>query len=105
MSYYQKHIFICTNLRKNGKECCQDHNAQQLCAYAKQRIKELGLAGEGKFRINASGCLDRCSEGPVMVVYPDEVWYQYHSKEDIDEIIESHLQHDKPVERLRLKSE
>jgi len=43
--------------------------------YAKQRVKELGLAGEGKQRVNMAGCLDRCEEGPCIVVYPEAVWY------------------------------
>ncbi|MFP5344924.1 MAG: (2Fe-2S) ferredoxin domain-containing protein, partial [Gammaproteobacteria bacterium] len=56
----------------------------------------------GKVRINNAGCLDRCEEGPVIVVYPEGVWYSYVDKEDIDEIIEEHLQHGRPVERLRI---
>lgn len=70
--------------------------------YAKARIKALKLDGKGKIRINNAGCLDRCSEGPVIVVYPEEVWYTYVDQEDIDEIIESHLQNGKIVERLRI---
>ena len=51
-------------------------------------------------RINKAGCLDRCELGPVMVVYPEAVWYTFVDKEDIDEIIQSHLVEGKPVERL-----
>ena len=49
------------------------------------------LAGAGKVRVNQAGCLDRCDEGPVIVVYPEEVWYTYVDQEDVDEIIEEHL--------------
>jgi (2Fe-2S) ferredoxin len=70
--------------------------------YAKQRIKELGAASPGNIRINSSGCLDRCEEGPVCVVYPEGVWYTYVDQSDVDEIIESHLIGDKPVERLKI---
>ena len=70
--------------------------------YAKSRIKALGLSGRGKVRINNAGCLDRCNEGPVIVVYPEEVWYTYVDQEDIDEIIESHLQNGQVVERLKI---
>ena len=69
---------------------------------AKGRIKALGLAGEGKIRINQAGCLDRCEEGPCVVVYPDAVWYTYVDESDIDEIIEEHLQNGRIVERLRM---
>lgn len=70
--------------------------------YAKSRIKALGLSGRSKVRINNAGCLDRCNEGPVIVVYPEEVWYTYVDQEDIDEIIESHLQNGQVVERLKI---
>jgi (2Fe-2S) ferredoxin len=62
--------------------------------------KELGLSGEGKIRINTAGCLDRCELGPVIVIYPEETWYSYLDREDIDEIIEKHLKNGERVERL-----
>jgi (2Fe-2S) ferredoxin len=70
--------------------------------YVKKRIKEMGLAGKGGVRINTAGCLDRCAEGPVIVVYPDDVWYTYVDKEDLDEIIEEHLVGERIVERLKI---
>lgn len=70
--------------------------------YAKQRMKKLGLTGEGKVRINQAGCLDRCEEGPTCVVYPEGIWYTFVDEEDIDEIIDSHLIEGKPVERLKI---
>lgn len=71
-------------------------------AYAKDRIKTLGLNGKKKIRINQAGCLDRCDQGPVLVVYPDNVWYTYVDQHDIDEIIDSHLIKGVPVERLKV---
>ena len=53
-------------------------------------------------RINKAGCLGRCDDGPVLVVYPDNVWYTYLDEEDVDEIIDQHLVHGRIVERLRL---
>jgi (2Fe-2S) ferredoxin len=70
--------------------------------YAKARIKQLGLAGPGQVRVNQSGCLDRCEEGPVCVVYPEGVWYTYIDEADIDEIVESHLVNGQPVDRLKI---
>ncbi len=102
MSYYKHHVFFCCNQRSNGEECCNDHDAQGMREYAKGRIKELKLSGPGHVRINQSGCLDRCAEGPVMVVYPEEVWYTYMDRSDIDEIIHEHLQNGKVVERLKI---
>ena len=69
-------------------------------AYAKGRIKALGLNGKGQVRINKAGCLDRCEEGPILVVYPEAVWYTYVDREDIDEIIDRHIVKGEIVERL-----
>ncbi len=101
-SFYRYHVFFCRNQRQNGEACCEDHAAETMWAYAKQRIKDLGLAGPGGIRINKSGCMGRCEEGPVLVVYPQGVWYSYIDEADIDEIIERHLRQGQVVERLRL---
>ena len=102
MSYYRSHVFFCTNLREDGSACCQRFNACALRDYAKLRSKDLGIAGPGGVRINTAGCLDRCEDGPVMVVYPEGIWYSYIDQEDVDEIIEEHLLHGRVVERLRI---
>jgi (2Fe-2S) ferredoxin len=101
MSYYQYHVFFCTNKREDGG-CCADLGAQPMRDYAKQRVKALGLAGPGRVRINSAGCLDRCGEGPVIVVYPEGIWYTYVDRDDIDEIIEEHLRNGRVVERLKI---
>ena len=103
MSYYERHIFFCCNQREgNDRPSCNGKGASGMRDYAKQRVKELGLAGEGKLRVNQAGCLDRCEEGPCIVVYPEAVWYTYVDRADIDEIVEEHLKHGRVVERLRL---
>ena len=101
-SYYDKHVFFCCNQRDNGKQCCNDAGSSRLRDYAKGRVKALKLAGEGKVRINQSGCLDRCEEGPVLVVYPEAVWYTYVDQADIDEIIDEHIVNGRVVQRLRI---
>jgi len=102
MNFYRQHVFFCCNQRDSGKACCNDHGANGLRDYAKNRVKELGLSGKGKVRINMAGCLDRCEQGPVLVVYPEETWYTYVDREDIDEIISEHLQQGRIVERLKI---
>jgi len=102
MSYYKYHVFFCTHQRENGTACCANHGAQMVRDYAKDQVKKLKLQGPGKCRINNAGCMDRCAEGPVLAVYPEGVWYTYHNKADIDEIIEEHLQHGRIVERLKI---
>jgi len=102
MSYFQYHLFFCTNLREDGSQCCDQCGAGKMRDYMKKRCKELGLTGAGKVRINTAGCMDRCTKGPVIAVYPEAVWYTYVDHTDIDEIIEQHLQQGWPVERLRI---
>lgn len=98
--YFKRHIFFCLNERKNNEACCAQHNAQAAFDHCKVRVKDLGLAGPGQVRVNKAGCLDRCSGGPVAVVYPEGVWYSYVDQSDIDEIVESHLKNGQIVERL-----
>jgi (2Fe-2S) ferredoxin len=100
--YYQYHVFFCVNRREDGEACCAGKGAQAMRDYAKDRIKKLGLAGREKVRVNQAGCLDRCEEGPCIVIYPQGVWYTYVDKDDVDEIIDEHLVHGRIVERLRI---
>ncbi len=102
MSHYRCHVFFCCNKRDAPERCCADAGAADLQAYAKARVKALGLNGKGSVRINKAGCLDRCEEGPVLVVYPDAVWYTYVDREDIDEIIDRHVVKGEVVERLKI---
>lgn len=102
MSYFKHHVFFCCNQRASGEACCENHGASRLRAYAKERVKALGAKIPDKVRINQAGCLDRCAFGPVMVIYPDAIWYQYVDETDIDEIIDEHLVHGRIVERLRI---
>jgi (2Fe-2S) ferredoxin len=99
-AYFKRHIFFCLNERKNNEACCAQQGAQDAFDHCKARVKALGLAGSGDVRVNKAGCLDRCSAGPVAVVYPEGVWYTYVDKADIDEIVESHLKNGQVVERL-----
>lgn len=99
--YFRLHVFCCTNERpeKHPRGSCAARGSVKLRNYLKVRAKELGL---GDVRINAAGCLDRCEHGPVMVVYPQGVWYTYTSTEDIDAILGDHLVGGRVVERLRI---
>ena len=102
MSYYKHHVFLCTNEREDGSQACAQCNAKASRDFLKQRSKELGLTGKGGVRINTAGCLDRCAEGPVAVVYPEAVWYTYIDSSDLEEILQRHLIGGEPVKRLML---
>ncbi len=100
--YYDAHVFCCTNRRPDGhpRGCCAEKGSEDLRDYMKNRAKELGLK---KVRINASGCLDRCELGPTVVIYPEGVWYSVHNREDVDEVLQTHLVEGGRVERLMLQ--
>jgi len=102
MGHFQHHLFFCTNQRAAGEACCNNHGASELRAYAKERVKALGEQLADNVRINAAGCLGRCELGPVLVVYPEAVWYTCVDTDDIDEIIDEHLLHGRVVERLKV---
>ena len=102
MSYYRHHVFFCCNQREAGRVCCNAKDASAMREHAKERVKALGLAGPGQVRVNQAGCLDRCEEGPCIVVYPEGIWYTYVDAQDIDEIIAEHLQNGRVVDRLKI---
>ena len=103
MSYFDKHVFFCTNLREDGSACCGNFAAQKARDYVKKKVKEEGISSDqNRIRINSAGCMDHCNEGPVIVVYPEAVWYTYVDENDLDEIIEQHLKNGRIVERLKI---
>lgn len=100
--YYRLHVFICTHHRSEDHplRSCGHYGSDDLRTYLKRRVHQLRLSG---VRINSSGCLNRCALGPVMVIYPEGIWYSFSTQEDIDEILQTHLIDGHYVERLRLK--
>jgi (2Fe-2S) ferredoxin len=103
MSFYDKHVFFCINQREDGSACCNNHDAKKARDYVKDKVKELSISNpHNNIRINSAGCMDRCEEGPVIVVYPEAIWYTYIDESDLDEIIEEHLKNGRVVERLKI---
>lgn len=105
MKRFDKHIFICENKRPDGhpRGCCQDKGSSEIKESFKEKLKHLGLSTT--IRANTSGCLDACEFGPVVVIYPEQVWYGGVSIQDVDEIINSHLLNNKIVKRLTITDE
>ena len=101
--FYEHHISMCTNVRPEGhpRGCCAAGGSEKLRGYAREKARQLGIES---IRCNASGCLDRCELGPTVVIYPEGVWYSVASKEDIDEVLQTHLVQGGRVERLMLQT-
>ena len=102
MSHFSHHVFFCLNQREQGQVCCNPSGSNALLRYAKDKIKRLDWPEKESIRVSKAGCLGRCDLGPVLVIYPEAVWYTYIDQEDIDEIIDQHLLKGQPVERLRI---
>lgn len=103
MPKFERHIFVCGNVRPPGhpRGCCDPEGRAELQKLFKQKLAQLGL--KGRVRANQSGCLDQCEHGPNLVVYPEAVWYGNVRPADVDEIVQSHIIGGQPVERLMLK--
>ena len=104
-TYFKYHVFFCLNERASPQACCAQHQAQAAFEHCKKSVKNLGLTGVGAVSVNKAGCLDRCAGGPVLVVYPEAIWYTYVDLSDIDEIVESHFKNDQVVTRLKLQDD
>jgi (2Fe-2S) ferredoxin len=99
--FFDVHIFVCCNRRPDGhvRGSCAARGSEQLRDYMKARVKEAKIPHA---RINMAGCLDRCEDGPCIVIYPGGVWYRIESRNDVDAVIEQHLIGGGRAEALRL---
>ncbi|MFN8353454.1 MAG: (2Fe-2S) ferredoxin domain-containing protein [Spirosomataceae bacterium] len=98
---YKKHVFICTNQKEAPKKSCGEAHGMALVDSFKAALKDRNLQVE--IRAQKTGCLDTCALGPSVVVYPEGVFYGNVQLTDVEEIVESHLVKNVPVERLKLK--
>lgn len=105
MPAFERHVFVCCNARPEGalRPSCTQDGKSNLLAELKKLVKAAGL--DGRVRINKSGCLDQCEHGPMVVVYPEAVWYGNVQPGDAAAIVEEHLIAGRPVERLRVAEE
>ena len=86
---FEKHLFICTNQKEPGKECCGAKGSETLVAKLKELVTQKGL--QTKVRVNKSGCLGQCSKGITVVVYPEGTWCERVTVDDAPAIFEKHL--------------
>jgi len=98
---YRIHVFCCVNERPptHRRGSCGGKGSRQLCDY----MCRLGMAmGVRRIRINHAGCMNVCEHGPVLVIYPEGVWYRFETQEDVEEILRLHIVAGRKVERLAL---
>lgn len=96
------HVFVCTSCTLNGQQrgMCAKKDSVGLVQRLMQEVEERDLSGD--VMINNTGCFGICDKSPVMVVYPEGVWYGNITEDDIPTIVENHFEGGQPVEALRI---
>jgi len=95
---FQYHVFVCTQEKPEGVKSCSVACSWDVLAALNRELDIEGAAGE--VQVTTCGCLGLCDEGPVVMVYPDGVWYRGVKAADVPEIVASHLRSGQPVSRL-----
>lgn len=96
------HIFVCTSSRPNGQQkgFCHTRSSVEIVTTFMEEIEERGLGGE--VMVSNTGCFALCEKGPIVVVYPDNIWYGGVTLDDVEKIMDEHIEGGKPVESLAL---
>ncbi|PKL70274.1 MAG: 2Fe-2S ferredoxin [Methanomicrobiales archaeon HGW-Methanomicrobiales-1] len=94
------HIFVCSSSRPNGQQkgFCHSKNSVDIMMKFMEGIEERDIGGE--VFLSNTGCFGICEKGPVVVVYPENVWYGSVTPDDVEEILDSHIEGGTIVERL-----
>jgi len=95
MGQYDRHVFVCTS----GDTCPMQGDTEKFVKTLRAGVQKANL--QGAVRVNKAGCFSQCGHGPMMVVYPENVWYAGVQESDLEEILTSHIIGGYPVERLR----
>jgi (2Fe-2S) ferredoxin len=96
-----RHLFLCATPTK--PKCCDPAVGLATWEYLKQRLKVLGLDDPSSYDLPLVGrskvdCLRVCTQGPILLVYPDGIWYHSVTPEVMECILQEHLLNNRVVE-------
>lgn len=101
MNKPKKHIFVCSSSRPAGtKGFCHSKDSLSIVEAFMEEVNERGLGGD--VMVTNTGCLSICEHGPIVVVYPDNIWYGSVSSDDVEEIMDAHIEGGIPLQRLKI---
>ena len=105
MAAFTHHIFICGNRREPGhsRGCCDPTGSNALQGVFKAELKKQQV--NGVVRANKAGCLDQCELGPVVVIYPQAIWYGRVTAADVPRIVEETIVGGRIIEELHIPDE
>lgn len=84
---FRQVVFVCTNQRDEGdRVCCAARDSATLHAALKDAVKARGL--KGRVRVCKAGCMDRCEQGPNVMLFPGDVWLSGVGLEDVPAIVD-----------------
>ena len=98
MEAFRHHVFVCTQEKPEAVVSCVANKSLGVLQALEREVSSQGLDDEAQ--VTTCGCFGLCDDGPVMIVYPDGVWYRKVQEEDVPEIVSSHLKCGRVVSRL-----
>jgi (2Fe-2S) ferredoxin len=94
MEGYSRHVFVCT-----GGFCSPDRRGRELYALLPALLQREGLLfGPARVKRGETPCLGVCAGGPIVVVYPDGIWYAGVTPDLLERIVVEHLRDGRVVE-------
>ncbi len=98
MEPFRFHVFLCTQEKPEGVPCCAANGAAKVLNALNRELAARGLANE--VQVSTTGCMGTCEHGPVVIAYPEGVWYSEVKPEDVPQLVDSHFANGQVLSRL-----